>query len=155
MYGDKIPPDIDVYEIGHTLQRGFIKQVLCEGCEMIGVSKNSAGEIVVMYEDFGPDGPEIKSIPVSEWNSIPILVSNKNNELSPTPAFLGQIANDSIRIKIIEGIPSVPPMYHVIKEYLDRKETEYSYLTEKQLLDKHQIVVKEKFEWAGKQKIFS
>lgn len=47
MFGSNIKPDIDVEEIAQTVSNGHYLPVLCEGCGMRAVGKNTGGEIIV------------------------------------------------------------------------------------------------------------
>jgi len=46
-----IKKDIDIYKIHHTLKEGYMQSVLCEGCEIIAVSKEDDGSLMVGYPD--------------------------------------------------------------------------------------------------------
>lgn len=67
MFGDNLPPEIDVHEIAKDLQPGQYMPVLCEGCVMRAVSKNEAGEIEIAREDLNG---EIKFISLDEWEKL-------------------------------------------------------------------------------------
>ena len=43
--------DIDIYKIHSGLDKGYQRSVLCEGCEIIAVSKEDDGALMVGYPD--------------------------------------------------------------------------------------------------------
>jgi len=154
MWGEKAVPEIDVYEISDNLGTGYFVNVLCEGCEMVGISKNERGEVMLLYPEMTKEGAEVKRVPLIDWEKkSSLLLGDIDNS-----GFIGgvQIGSplDSYKLKIIKGIDSKPQKYHVIQEYPDKEKTQYTYLTEEEILKKHQIEIKEKFDWIAKQKMF-
>ena len=154
MYGKDATPDINVYEISSRLSPGYFMNVLCEGCEMVGIQKDERGDIYLLYPEMTKEGEEIKKVPLKEWEKkASIEISSSDNS-----GFIGgvQVGSplDLYRLKIIKGINSKPQRYHVIQEYVDKNETKYSYLTEDEIIDKHNIVIKDKFDWITKQQMF-
>jgi hypothetical protein len=64
MFGAEAEADIDVYELAKGLDPNHYIAVICEGCGMIAVSKNEAGEVELAYAE---DGDTIELVPISEW----------------------------------------------------------------------------------------
>ena len=145
IFGKDAKPQIDVYEIGGYLRQGYITPVLCEGCEMIGITKDATGTIILLYEEYGPDGKEIKKVPLNEWEKKGLLISN-NDGVAP---FIGGVQvgtpTDSFRLKFFKGIEG-DNRFHVVKEFIDSKTTEYLYLSEEQILEKYSLKIRDKFD---------
>jgi len=74
MFGDNLPPDIDVYELAKTIPKGSYMPVICEGCGMLAISKTDTGELLLGYEDASG---EIKFMPIKEWE-------DKKNHIKPS-----------------------------------------------------------------------
>ena len=136
MFGEDSLPDIDVYEIGSSLGKGFMRSVLCEGCEMIGVFKDLNGVTHLLYDDEGLDGPEVKKIPIKEWEGKSIFDSGIKEDVEIQPFIKLRTDNGSIAVKIIEGMSEPVRMFHVIKEILATGRTEYTYLSEQEIVNK-------------------
>ncbi len=60
--------DIDIYKIHRRLKRGYQESVICEGCEMISVSKEADGSLMVGYPD-----RQTGLIKWTDFVSIPLL----------------------------------------------------------------------------------
>lgn len=155
--GDSVIPDVDVYQIAAELQNGCFQKVMCEGCEMLGVSKDIKGNIFLMYPDRGIDGEEVKKIPIKKWEESSQFLLGEVTEVN----FLGGILIDSTgyRLKIIKGlIVKDIQMYHVIQEYLGDLEVAgyalHDDLNQNQILEKHKINVVEIFSKMERQNIF-
>lgn len=153
LYGTSVP-EIDVYEISSSLGNGYFVNVLCEGCEMIGVQKDDYGRIFLLYPELTKEGEEVKKVSLKDWEGTSgIQISGKENS-----GFIGgvQVGSpiDTYKLKILKGIRSVPQMYHVIQEYTDKGTTQYSYLSEEQIREKHSIDISDKFEWIENQNFF-
>jgi len=154
MWGEKSVPEIDVYKISDELCYGCIVEVMCEGCEMTGVLKDVRGNTFLLYPEMTREGPEVKRVALKDWEGkSALLISDTDNS-----GFIGgvQIGSPlgSYKLKIIKGIIEAPQKYHVIQEYPDKNKTQYSYLTGEEIIKKHSVDVKEKFEWIDKQKMF-
>ena len=71
MWGTEVPPDIDVYRIAESLEAGHFESVLCEGCRVRAIGKDSGGKILVaLLEEEGHVEDMVKWITLDEWESL-------------------------------------------------------------------------------------
>ena len=47
MWGNELPPDIDIQKIADGMTPGHYTAVLCEGCEMIAIAKDDDGSVLI------------------------------------------------------------------------------------------------------------
>jgi hypothetical protein len=74
MWGNELPPDLDIKEIAESLKSGTYKPVLCEGCGMRAIGKDDNGAITIAMPSTEPESEESNSsgtkvdwIPLEEW----------------------------------------------------------------------------------------
>jgi hypothetical protein len=51
LFGNNVSPEIDMNEIINRLSPDTYEVVLCEGCGMVGVGKDTSGHIYIAYPD--------------------------------------------------------------------------------------------------------
>jgi hypothetical protein len=49
-------PDLDVFKIKETLEKGFYTSCICEGCGFLGIARGENDETLVIFEDKGKEG---------------------------------------------------------------------------------------------------
>jgi len=70
MWGKNVPPDIDVYRIGESLEFGHFESVLCEGCRVRAVGKDQGGRVLIaLLEEEGQVEDQVKWVTVEEWET--------------------------------------------------------------------------------------
>ena len=84
MWGNELPPDIDIQKIADGMEPGHYTSVLCEGCGMIAIAKDENGNILIgvlneeeekaRLEKENPtdgesQGRPVKWIPYAEWEA--------------------------------------------------------------------------------------
>lgn len=58
MWGEDCTPDIDILKIAESLQPDTYQVVLCEGCVMSAIGKDSTGRIHLAFPDGEQTDPE-------------------------------------------------------------------------------------------------
>jgi len=51
MWGQDAPADIDVYAISESLQSDTYQVVVCEGCRMSAIGKDTGGQVYIAFPD--------------------------------------------------------------------------------------------------------
>lgn len=139
IHGGKVPPEIDVYEIASGLCNGCIANVLCEGCEMMGVLKDERGRIFALYEEYSKDGVEIKKVSVDEWKKSKGINSYDESALRTLVGIEGKSSLGENVVKIVVGREGDRDMYHVVVEDSATGENRYSYLSNQEIQQKFGI----------------
>lgn len=137
--GDRAKPEIDVYSIASGLCNGCMENVLCEGCEMMGVYKDGYGNTFVLYEEYTREGMETRKVSVKEWEASSTSSRLEDERLKHLVGIQGSSGGGEKTVKIIPGRDGSSLNYHVIVEDSRTGENHYSYLSNQEILDKFGI----------------
>lgn len=71
MWGEQAEPDIDVHRIAEQLEPGHFESVLCEGCSIRAVGKDSGGRtLIAILEEEGQVEDMVRWVSLDEWLDI-------------------------------------------------------------------------------------
>lgn len=68
MWGDMLPPDIDIKKEAESLQPNRYVPIICEGCGMRAIGKDENGNVVVAFPKEGEENTDaVVWIPLEEF----------------------------------------------------------------------------------------